>query len=73
MVDLTPEERRGKKLYQGYFLYRILKAKDSILKAYYFKGYPKFNVSVMRNQFSNSLNYHFFGEKVTRCKEMEKD
>ena len=72
MVDLTPEERKGKKLWKGYFLYRILGDKLGSLKSYDFRGYPKVTVERLRAQFKNVATYHFYDEKVIRDRELEK-
>jgi hypothetical protein len=72
MVLLTPEQKKGHKLYKGYFIYRILSDKLGKKKAYNFLGYPKEMVEKLRAQFTNPHQYQFYGEKVVRIKEEEK-
>ena len=72
MVQLPAHEMKGKKLFKGYFNYRILNDPQGSLKTYNFSGYPKSLVEKLRTQFQNVRAYHFFGEKVVRARELEK-
>lgn len=73
MVMLTPDERRGKRLYKGYFLYIMLKDKKKRLKSYNFLAYPKLYVRKYRKIFQDSSQYIYKGKKVVRAREWEKD
>jgi hypothetical protein len=72
MVPLTPQQKKGHKLYKGYFIYRILGDSTNTKKSHNFQGFPKEDVAKLRAQFSNVNQYHFYGEKVIRMEEEEK-
>lgn len=72
-VDLPTDQKKGKKLYRGYFNYRILSDKTNALKSLYFYGYTKEVVKRLTKQFSNVAMYHYYGRNCVRAFELEKD
>jgi hypothetical protein len=62
-----------KKLYKGYFNYRILTDKLRALKTYNFMGKTKKESNKLEAQFSNPVNYDYIGKKVVRDRSKEKE